>query len=76
MLLIPDTNTGVVDPLLTIPTLTMFCNVLDPETREMFSRDPRYVAQKAEEHLKGNGMADVSYWGPELEHFVFDSAQF
>ena len=76
MLLIPDTNTAVVDPFLKIPTLTMFCNVLDPETREMFSRDPRYVAQKAEEHLKGTGLADVSYWGPELEHFVFDSARF
>ena len=76
MLLIPDTNTAVVDPFLRIPTLTMFCNVMDPETREMFSRDPRYVAQKAEEHLIGSGLADVSYWGPELEHFVFDSAQF
>ena len=76
MLLIPDTNAAVVDPFLRIPTLTMFCNVMDPETRDLFSRDPRYVAQKAEDHLKGSGLADVSYWGPELEHFVFDSAQF
>ena len=76
MLLIPDTDTAVVDPFLTIPTLTMFCNVMDPETRELFSRDPRYVAQKAEAYLKESGLADVSYWGPELEHFVFDSARF
>ena len=76
MLLIPDTNTAAVDPFLRIPTLTMLCNVMDPETREMFSRDPRYVAQKAEDHLRGSGLADVSYWGPELEHFVFDPAQF
>ena len=76
MLLIPDTNTAVVDPFCQIPTLTVLCNVLDPETREWFSRDPRYIAQKAEAHLLASGLADTSYWGPELEHFVFDSARF
>ena len=76
MLLMPDTNTVAVDPFCQIPTLTVFCNVLDPETREMFSRDPRYIAQKAESYLKQSGLADTSYWGPELEHFVFDSARF
>ena len=35
-------------------------------------RDPRCVAKKSEEYLKQNGF-DVSYWGPELEFFVFDS---
>ena len=76
MLLIPDTTTAVVDPFCQIPTLTVLCNVLDPETREIFSRDPRYIAQKAESFLPDSGLADVSYWGPELEHFVFDSARF
>jgi len=76
MLLIPDTETAVVDPFCRIPTLSMFCNVLDPETRELYDRDPRYVAQKAEEFLPSTGLADTSYWGPEAEHFVFDSARF
>ena len=76
MLLMPDTNTAVVDPFCNIPTLTMLCNIIEPETRELFSRDPRYIAQKAEGFLKDSGLADVSYWGPELEHFVFDSARF
>jgi glutamine synthetase len=76
MLLMPDTTTAVVDPFLQIPTLTMLCNVLDPVTRELFSRDPRYVAQKAEDYLAGSGLADLSYWGPEAEHFIFDSARF
>ncbi len=76
MLLMPDTSTVAVDPFCQIPTLTVFCNVLDPETREMFSRDPRYIAQKAESYLTQSGLADTSYWGPELEHFVFDSARF
>ena len=76
MLLIPDPTTAYVDPFFQIPTLTMFCNVLDPLTRDYFSRDPRWVAKKAEVYLKESGLADVSYWGPEIEHFVFDSARF
>lgn len=76
MLLIPDTTTAVVDPFCRIPTLSLLCNVMDPETRELFSRDPRYVAQKAEDFLRASGLADVSYWGPEAEHFVFESARF
>ena len=76
MLLIPDPNTAYVDPFCQIPTLTFFCDVMDPLTRDFFTRDPRWIAQKAEVYLKGSGVADVSYWGPELEHFVFDSARF
>lgn len=76
MLLIPDTSTAVVDPFYKVPTLTMFCNVMDPETRELYDRDPRFIAQKAEGFLKDSGLADVSYWGPEAEHFIFDSARF
>ena len=76
MLLIPDPNTAYVDPFYRIPTLTVFCNVLDPITRDYYSRDPRWIAQKSEVHLKESGLADTSYWGPELEHFVFDSARF
>jgi glutamine synthetase len=76
MLLIPDTNTAVVDPFCQIPTLTMLCNIMEPETREFFSRDPRHIAQTAEDFLKESGIADTSYWGPEAEHFIFDSARF
>ena len=76
MLLMPDTNTAVVDPFCRVPTLSVICNVLEPQTREWFTRDPRYIAQKAEMYLKETGIADTSYWGPELEHFVFDAARF
>ena len=76
MLLMPDTNTAVVDPFCAIPTLTMLCNIMEPESRTLFSRDPRHIAQKAEAYLKETGIADISNWGPELEHFVFDSARF
>jgi glutamine synthetase len=50
--------------------------VHDPITGEPYERDPRYVAKKAEEYLKGTGIADTSYWGPEAEFYIFDSARF
>src|SRR5581483_2376473 len=52
MLLIPDPNTATVDPCLEVPTLSLICNVRDPVTGNSFTRDPRFVAQKAEQYLK------------------------
>jgi glutamine synthetase len=76
MLLMPDADSVVVDPVCKIPTLSLICDVVDPITHEPYSRDPRNIARKAEEYLKKTGIADVSYWGPEAEFFVFDSVRF
>ena len=76
MLLIPDPETACVDPVLGIPTLSLISNVLDPVTREHYSRDARYIAQKAENYLKSTGIADTSYWGPELEFYIFDDVRY
>ena len=76
MLLIPDPETARVDPLRSVPTLSLICNVQDPITRQPYSRDPRYIAQKAETYLKGSGVADLSYWGPEAEFYVFDDVRY
>jgi len=76
MLLLPDPTTAYVDPMLKIPTLDMICNIYDPVTREAYDRDPRYIAQKAEKYLQGTGIADVSYWGPELEFYIFDDVRY
>ncbi len=76
MLLTPDASTAAVDPFFKIPTLHMICDILDPVTRESYSRDPRHVAHKAEAYLRASGIADTSYWGPEPEFFVFESARF
>ncbi|GFP40185.1 type I glutamate--ammonia ligase [Candidatus Hakubella thermalkaliphila] len=76
MLLLPDPETAIVDPICKVPTLSLICNVRDPVTGESYSRDPRYVAQKAEAYLRSTGIADASYWGPEAEFFVFDSIRF
>jgi glutamine synthetase len=76
MLLIPDPSSAFVDPVMQTPTMSIICDVRDPVTDGPYSRDPRYVAKKGEEYLKSTGLADISYWGPELEHFIFDSVRF
>jgi glutamine synthetase len=76
MLLMPDVSTAFVDPVLSVPTLSITCDVYDPITREPYSRDPRFIAFKAEEYLKSTGIATTSYWGPEAEFFIFDSVCF
>ncbi|MBV9048060.1 MAG: type I glutamate--ammonia ligase [Solirubrobacterales bacterium] len=72
MLLIPDPTTAFIDPYYTRTTLSLICSVADPVLGEPYARDPRFVAQKAERHLIQSGIADVAYFGPEAEFFVFD----
>ncbi len=76
MLLFPDPRTAIVDPVLEVPTLSLICDVVDPVTKARYSRDPRYVAHKAEAHLRASGIADTSYWGPEMEFYIFNSIRF
>ncbi|MDE0212764.1 MAG: glutamine synthetase beta-grasp domain-containing protein, partial [Deltaproteobacteria bacterium] len=76
MLLFPDPNTAFMDPFTALPTLTLVCNIKDPLTGQPYSRDPRYVAQKAEAYLKSTGIADTSYWGPEIEFYILDNVRF
>lgn len=76
MLLVPDPASAFLDPFTDLPTLSLTCNVRDPITGKSYSRDPRYVAQKAEAHLKSTGVADISYWGPEIEFYILDSIRF
>jgi glutamine synthetase len=76
MLLFPDPSTAVMDPYTAVPTLVLICNVKDPITGDSYSRDPRYVAQKAEAYVKKIGLADTIYIGPELEFFFLDQIRF
>ena len=76
MLIIPDANTAQIDPFLKDSTLVMICDIADPITRESYSRDPRNIAKKAEAYLKASGVADVAYFGPEAEFFIFDDIRF
>ena len=76
MLLFPDPASAFLDPFAQLPTLSLICNVKDPITGQSYSRDPRFVAQKAEKYLKSTGIADISYWGPELEFYILDNVRF
>ena len=76
MLLMPDPSTAFVDPFTEAPTLVLIANVKDPVTGESYSRDPRYLAQKAESYLKSTGIGDTAYFGPEPEFFIFDDVRF
>ena len=70
MLLFPDPGRTFVDSTLEIPTLAMVCDIKDPISLADYSRDPRFVARKAEEYLLSTGIADTSFWGPELEFYI------
>src|SRR5258705_7261305 len=72
MLVVPDPTTAFLDPFASAATLVLICDIRDPATAQAYSRDPRYVAQKAEGYLKRIGIADLAYFGPEAEFFVFN----
>jgi glutamine synthetase len=76
MLLMPDPSTAFVDPFAEAATLVLIANVKDPVTGESYSRDPRYIAQKAESYLKSTGIGDTAYFGPEPEFFILDDVRF
>ena len=76
MLVVPDPATAFLDPFSEVPTLVVICTIRDPVTGESYSRDARHIAQKAEAFLKGTGVGDTAYFGPELEHFVFDGVRY
>ena len=76
MILLPDPNTAVIDPFRVHKTLNVNCFVRDPVTGEAYSRDPRYVAKKAEDYLVSTGLADTAYFGPEAEFYIFDDVRF
>src|SRR3981081_1026208 len=57
MLVVPDPTTAFLDPFAPATTLVLTCNIRDPMTGQSYSRDPRYIAQKAETSLNGPGPA-------------------
>jgi len=76
MLIVPDPETAFMDPFREYPTLSLICNIVDPITKEYYSRDPRYIAQKAENYMKSIKIADTAYFGPEPEFFILDDVRF
>jgi len=75
MILMPDAESAVMDPFCEELTMNIRCDVIEPVTMTGYDRDPRSIAERAEEYLKSTGIADTAYFGPENEFFVFDSVR-
>lgn len=76
MVLRPDPATTKMDPFAEIPTVSILCDVVMPETLTPYDRDPRQIAKKALAYLNSTGIADIAYFGPEAEFFLFDDIRF
>ncbi len=76
MIMKPDPSSAFVDPFRTIPTLGMFCDIIEPRTGQPYNRDPRSIASKALAYLKSTGIGDMAFMGPEPEFFIFDGIRY
>ena len=76
MKLVPDNTSAYLDPFYAEKTLCLHCNVTEPDTGELYDRDPRATAVKAESYLKSSGLGELSFFGPEAEFFLFDDVRF
>lgn len=72
MCVLPDITTGRMDPFWDAPTLSFMCNSVEADTKQMYHKGPRTVAQKAERYLVNSGIADKAFFGPEFEFYIFD----
>lgn len=75
MKLRPDLVTAAIDPFYSHRTLTLFCDILEPESGQAYNRDSRSIAKSALAYLRTTGVGDTVYFGPEAEFFVFDDVK-
>src|SRR6201996_8505100 len=76
MILKPDLDAVWVDPFSATPMLILVCDIVEPSTGELYARDPRSTAKRAEAFVKSTGIGDTVYVGPEAEFFMFDDVRF
>lgn len=76
MLIRPNMQTIFIDPFMDDPTISFLCNIKDPQTQQIYSRDTRAVAERAELFLETSGMGNLCFMGPELEFFIFDEVRY
>ena len=76
MILMPDLDAIYTDPFSATPMLIVFCDIVEPSSGDLYARDPRSTAKRAEAYLKTTGIGDTVYVGPEAEFFMFDDVKF
>ena len=75
MVMMPDTESVYVDPFTAHPTLIVMCNIYTPDGVR-YERDPRSIAQKAEEYMQNAGVGTAAFFAPESEFFIFDDVRY
>ena len=76
MILQPDLGAAYLDPFSATPMLILVCDIVDPGSGELYNRDPRSTAKRAEAFLAASGIGDTCYIGPEAEFFMFDDVRY
>lgn len=76
MILMPDCSTAVMDPFAAQAQLILTCDIIEPATGQLYDRDPRSIAKRAEKYVVESGVGDTAFFGPEAEFFVFDDVKF
>lgn len=76
MIALPDPSTAKIDPFMDVPTMSLICDIVAPDTHEPYNRDPRQIAKRAVQYLKSTGIADSAFFGPEPEFFIFDDVRY
>ncbi|MEI6591290.1 MAG: glutamine synthetase beta-grasp domain-containing protein, partial [Actinomycetes bacterium] len=76
MQLIPDVTTAYLDAFRNEKTLVMIFDIYNPRNGEIYAKDPRQVARKAQAYLASTGIADTAFFAPEAEFFIFDDVRY
>ena len=76
MILMPDPKTAVLDPFAAQTHLIIFCDIVEPATGDLYDRDPRSIAKRAEAYVNSSGIGDTTFFGPEAEFFIFDDVRY
>lgn len=72
--LLPET--AIIDRTNGEPKLRILARIKDPVKNTWYNRDPIGIAIRSAAYLKQTGIADVAYFGPEAEFFIFDHVAF
>ncbi len=73
ILILPDASAAYIDPVASVPTLSVLCDVADAGSRKTYSLDPRQALKRAEEHLRGVSAAERWSVGAEPEFFLLEN---
>ncbi len=76
MQIIPDISTAYIDPFRVERTLIMVFDIYNPRNGEIYAKDPRQIAHKAEKYLASTGIADTAFFAPEAEFYIFDEVRY